>query len=321
MSIELSNEELDIKHGYDHVADFTQAQLDDVLRALSIVGITDVVTEDKSEDYDSCIRLYWNGVIPRPLYAWMYRIGSLDLYDMTKVTELSDATTVRNNPQRPDGLWYKFFYQRNGMPVSSSGCEGPWKVGEIRTRPLNTSIDACSNGYHASDTLSWARSYVVGPFLGLVRLSGNISINYDKVAARTCELVRLYHPTMAQMKLLAYKLHEISQDDNSDNIIDCVNSVSYDPEYILHAIDGHSEAGHQLVEDWLNDDANLLDTNSREYKLIQLKAEVVTIVESMDLHKRELEILTDRIKTVCSTVSDCTEQLETIQSMIDLLLD
>lgn len=95
------------------------------------------------------------------------------------------------NTLRPDGYFYKGMVWYNEQIASNSRTDQTlWEIGETKSLPDGVSPLACSRGFHASTALQKARSYVSGPILALVKLSGPCDVQEDKVAATNCQLIR-----------------------------------------------------------------------------------------------------------------------------------
>ena len=86
--------------------------------------------------------------------------------------------------------YYKFLEYKDGKIVSAHG-DQEWEIGKEYS--VSGKVEACENGFHASETIVQALSYVNGNVLAVVTASGDSDNRYDKVYYRSITIKRAYH--------------------------------------------------------------------------------------------------------------------------------
>jgi len=86
--------------------------------------------------------------------------------------------------------YYKFLKYKDGKIVSAHG-DQEWEIGKEYS--VSGKVKAYNNGFHASETIVQALSYVHGSVLAVVTASGDSDNDSDKVCYRSMTIKRAYH--------------------------------------------------------------------------------------------------------------------------------
>lgn len=124
---------------------------------------------------------------------------------MTRTTKVKTPEGTFVLPALPKGSVYAWKYLRttsrgygtdrtdaNGHPILTSDYDSSeWEIGVWRTLPTDDGyeIRCCSHGFHSSQTLAAASSYVEGEWFALVECRGERHNQSDKMATREMRIV------------------------------------------------------------------------------------------------------------------------------------